>query len=344
MSKSFDDRKSKIEVPSVHIRPDWYLPDSAATEEGEYRSRREFIRTLGLGAVGVGALGIGCARADGGEDTKEEKPSESPEPTADLYPATRNTQFGVERAMTDEKTVLTYNNFYEFSERKERVHKLVDRFRTHPWEITIDGLVEKPMTTTVEEIARMIPLEERVYRFRCVEAWAMTVPWTGFPLASLLRMVQPKSEATHVRLLSFHRPDEAPNQKEATWYRWPYYEGLRIDEAMNELTLAATGIYGRPLPKQSGAPLRVILPWKYGFKGPKSIVRIELVKKQPTTFWNDLAPREYGFYGNVEPEVSHPRWSQATERLLGSGERVDTRIYNGYGDYVAAMYPPGYGT
>lgn len=330
--------KKKTSTPAIIIRPQWYLPDSAATSEREYRSRREFIRMLGLGAVGVGALGIGCARAEGGDGEKAMADTSSVHPTADLYPAPRNEQFTVERPLTDQETVYTYNNFYEFSERKEQVHQLVDKFETHPWEITVDGLVENPITTTVEDLVRTIGLEERLYRFRCVEAWAMTVPWTGFPLSRLIEQASPKSSATHVRFLSFNRPDQAPNQKRATWYEWPYYEGLRLDEAMNELTLAATGIYGEPLPKQNGAPLRIILPWKYGFKGPKSIVRIELVDRRPTTFWNDLAPREYDFYGNVDPEVPHPRWSQATERLIGSGDRVDTRKFNGYGEFVAGMY------
>ena len=323
---------------SIIIRPNWYLPDSAATDESAYQSRRKFIRTLGVGAVGIGALSLGCARADGENDPDKMAPTNGSHPTADLYPAERNKLFTTKRELTDQETVMTYNNFYEFSDRKEPVHRLVDKFQTFPWTLTVDGLVDNPITLTVEEIIRMMPLEERVYRFRCVEAWAMTVPWTGFPLAKLIEKAMPKSDATHVRLLSFNRPEQAPNQKQAKWYTWPYYEGLRLDEAMNPLTLAATGIYGKPLPKQSGAPLRIILPWKYGFKGPKSIVRIELVKKQPSTFWNDLAAREYSFLGNVEPTVPHPRWSQATERLLGSGERVDTRIYNGYGEFVAGLY------
>ena len=326
-------------MSNIIIRPDWYLPESAATDESDYRSRREFVRTLGLGAMGLGLLGCSKTETQRDPEVAMRSSGDLESPNGDLYPAERNTAFTVDRPLTDIEEVTSYNNFYEFSERKEGVHKNVEKFETRPWEFEITGLVEKPVKMTVDELVRKLPLEERVYRFRCVEAWAMTVPWTGIPLARLLALAEPKSEATHIRFLSFYRPEQAPNQKRATYYQWPYYEALRIDEAMNELTMAVTGLYGEELPKQNGAPLRIITPWKYGYKSAKSIVSIELVKGQPKTFWNDLAPREYSFLSNVDPKVPHPRWSQATERLLGSGDRVETLKYNGYGDYVASLYP-----
>lgn len=328
-------------MSNIIIRPGWYIPDREATPEDVYRNRRDFIRTMGLGALGVGLLGCTsnddtsakAGRAGNGNVMPEEK-----SPNADLYPAKRNEKYTVDRPLTDERYPLTYNNFYEFSETKEQVHKLTDNFETRPWEFEITGLVNKPQKLTVDELVRKLPLEERVYRFRCVEAWAMTVPWTGIPLKSVLELAEPQSSATHVRFVSFYRPAQAPNQKKATWYEWPYYEGLGMDEATNELAMLVTGIYGKELPKQNGAPMRIIVPWKYGYKSAKSIVKIELVDGQPATFWNDLAPDEYSFLSNVDPSVPHPRWSQATERLIGNDERVKTRLYNGYGDYVASLY------
>lgn len=317
-------------MPHIITRPSWHLPEREATEETSYRNRREFIRLLGLGAAGIGLLG--CSSAD------EQREPSPPIRNADHYPAPRNDRFSVDRPMTDEEIATSYNNFYEFSETKEKVKPLAQQLEVRPWEFEITGLVDRPLKMTVDDLVRKLPLEERVYRFRCVEAWAMTVPWTGVPLRDLLALAGPKNTATHVRFLSFFRPEQAPNQKRATWYEWPYYEGLRIEEAMNELTMAVTGLYGQELPKQNGAPLRVITPWKYGYKSPKSIVRIELVDREPATFWNDLAPGEYSFLSNVDPEVPHPRWSQATERLIGSGDRVETRKFNGYGDYVASLY------
>ena len=289
-----------------------------------------------MGAIGVGLLGCkrGNNRAEGGRGDSPEEES----PNADLYPAKRNEAYTVERELTPEEEVTTYNNFYEFSEQKDQVSKLVDKFETRPWELEITGLVNKPQKLTIDELVRKLPLEERLYRSRCVEAWAMTVPWTGIPLAKVLELAEPMSSAKYVRFLSFYRPAQAPNQMKATWYNWPYYEGLRIEEATNELTMAVTGLYGKELPKQNGAPLRIIVPWKYGYKSAKSIAKIELVEEQPKTFWNDLAPKEYDFLSNVNPEIPHPRWSQATERLIGSGERVDTTLYNGYGEYVAGLY------
>ncbi|MGE3801964.1 MAG: protein-methionine-sulfoxide reductase catalytic subunit MsrP [Candidatus Kapaibacterium sp.] len=326
-------------MANIIIRPGWYLPEREANSEQDYQNRRQFMKTLGLGALGVGLIGCksheGQARSEmmPGDDLPEEKA-----PNADLYPAKRNDTYTVDREMTSEKDATTFNNFYEFSEQKDQVHKLVEKFEVRPWDFEITGLVNKPQKLTVDELVRKLPLEERVYRFRCVEAWAMTIPWTGIPLAKILALAEPMSSAKYVRFLSFYQPAQAPNQKRSTWYNWPYYEGLSIEEATNELTMGVTGLFGKELPKQNGAPLRIIVPWKYGYKSAKSIVKIELVEEQPKTFWNDLAPKEYSFLSNVNPEIPHPRWSQATERLLGGEERVETKLYNGYGEYVAGLY------
>ena len=245
-----------------------------------------------------------------------------------------------ERGITDYLLASRYNNYYEFTTSKTEVWKLAKNFTTKPWQIKIHGLVEKPITIDAEDLIKKFSLEERIYRFRCVEAWSMTVPWIGFPMAEFVKWCKPTSKAKYLSFKTVHRPNEMPGQKSSLYYQWPYYEGLRIDEAMNELALMTVGMYDKKIPNQNGAPLRTILPWKYGFKSIKSIVEIEFTKKQPHTFWNDAGPREYGFYSNIEPEVSHPRWSQATERLIDDGSRIKTLPYNGYAKYVAAMYKP----
>jgi sulfoxide reductase catalytic subunit YedY len=309
-------------MANIIRRPGWYIPERYVTPESVFRNRRQFLKELGF--VGGAAL-ISPHLGAAAEATKK-------------YPFARNKEFdpgGVK--LTDEKVAATYNNFYEFSTTKERVHKLTDKFVIDPWPIEIGGLVEKPMKVDVKELVEMMPMEERVYRFRCVEAWAMTVPWTGFPISKLLEKVSPKPEAKFIRFQTFFRPAEAPGFADKS-YPWPYTEGLRIEEAMNPLALFVTGIYGKPLPKQHGAPIRVIVPWKYGYKSIKSIVKIEFVDKQPSTLWETLAPNEYPFESNVNPEVPHPRWSQSTERIIDTGARVRTKIYNGYGDYVAKLY------
>jgi sulfoxide reductase catalytic subunit YedY len=232
----------------------------------------------------------------------------------------------------------TYNNFYEFSTTKERVHRLTGKFVIDPWPIEIGGLCEKPMKVDAKELIEMMPMEERVYRFRCVEAWSMIVPWSGFPLAKLIEKAQPKAEAKFIKFTSFMRPDQAPGFAQLPMYPWPYTEGLRMDEAMHPLTLVATGIYGKPMPKQQGAPIRIVVPWKYGYKSIKSIVKIEFVAQQPKTLWESLAPDEYPFESNVNPDVPHPRWSQATERVVDTGLRIRTKPFNGYADQVAKLY------
>jgi sulfoxide reductase catalytic subunit YedY len=311
----------------IRRRHGWELPEGETTPEHAFVNRRAFLKALGLGAIG-GATGLlaACERAA----------PPAIQPTSPIG-ARRNSQFALDRPLTDETVAARYNNFYEFSEQKD-VYRYVEKFTPKPWTIEVAGLVHKPQTFDVDELAKLMPVEERLYRHRCVEAWAMAVPWTGFPLSALLKRVEPMGSAKFVRFVSFKRPEEAPGQKRATWYPWPYFEGLRLDEAMNELTLLATGIYGHELPKQHGAPIRLVTPWKYGYKSAKSIVCIVLVAEQPPTFWNQIAPNEYSFESNVNPNVPHPRWSQARERMIDTGEYRPTQLYNGYGDFVAHLY------
>ena len=241
------------------------------------------------------------------------------------------------RPITPSALATRYNNFYEFTTDKQAVHEAVQGFRTRPWTVQVTGACERPARFDVDDLIRKLGVEERVYRFRCVEAWAMTVPWTGFELRALLRRVRPLQRAKFVRFVTFAQG--APGIESQPWYPWPYHEALTIREAAHPLTMIATGLYGAPLPTQNGAPLRVVVPWKYGFKSAKSLVRIELVERRPPTFWNSLNPEEYGFYSNVDPAVPHPRWSQGTERLLDTGERIPTLPFNGYGAEVADLYP-----
>jgi sulfoxide reductase catalytic subunit YedY len=241
-----------------------------------------------------------------------------------------------ERALTDPAVAARYNNFYEFTSGKD-VWRLVDRFRTDRWSVEVTGLVAKPRTWTLEELLRM-PREERIYRHRCVEAWSMVVPWTGVPLSRLLMASEPTHAARFVRFTTFSDPAQMPAVAARPWDHWPYTEGLRIDEAMHDLTMVVTGIYGRELPKQHGAPVRIVVPWKYGYKSPKSVVKIEVVATQPRTYWNDLAPAEYPFYSNVDPVTPHPRWSQLTERLIGTADVRRTLPFNGYEQQVRNLY------
>ena len=323
--------------------PEWHLPERLVTSETAFHNRRQFLRQLGLTGAGllVGTL-VGCNKTDAPSNpttSSSISPDSSPILQIKGYPAQRSQDFNPGWRLTDEKIASTYNNFYEFSLAKD-AYRYVGKFVTAPWPIEIMGLVERPMTLDAMELAEMFGLEERVYRFRCVEAWAMIVPWTGFQLSKLIEKVQPKPEAKFIRFETFNRPDQAPGIVKTQNYPWPYHEGLRLDEAMNPLTMLATGIYGKPLPKQHGAPIRLVTPWKYGYKSIKSIVKIEFVDKQPTTFWETLAPDEYPFLSNVNPKVPHPRWSQSTERLIDTGDRVKTQPLNGYGAQVAMMYPP----
>jgi methionine sulfoxide reductase catalytic subunit len=233
--------------------------------------------------------------------------------------------------------ITTYNNYYEFTTDKQAVAAAAQDFRTTPWTLSVGGLVNKPQTFAVEDLAQRFDEQERIYRLRCVEGWSMVIPWLGFPLAKLLAAVEPTSQAKYVRFETIMDPEQMPGQREP-WYQWPYVEGLRLNEAMNDLTLISTGLYGQPLLPQNGAPLRLVVPWKYGFKSIKAIVKIDLVDTQPTSLWMAAAPNEYGFYANVNPAVDHPRWSQASERRIGELARRETLPFNGYAEQVAHLY------
>ena len=327
-------------MANILRRRGWEIPEREATPESVYLERRRFLKTLGLAGASL-ALGGAFAGADralaAARAAGAGAPKAAPAAKA-LYPAKRNPQFKLDRPLTDEKVAAAYNNYYEFTEQKENVIKVVDKFKPRPWTVEIAGLVSKPRTIDVDQLIRALPAEERLYRHRCVEAWAMAVPWTGIPMRAFVKWAQPLSSAKYVRTVSFLRPDEAPNQAHATWYKWPYYEGLRLDEATNELALVTFGIYGHDLPTQHGAPLRIVTPWKYGYKSAKGIVKFEFTDKQPATFWHDVAPDEYGFLSNVNPKVPHPRWSQATEHMIGTGEIRPTQAYNGYAAWAMEMY------
>jgi sulfoxide reductase catalytic subunit YedY len=246
-----------------------------------------------------------------------------------------NKAFDPGRPVTDEKYSTTYNNYYEFGESKN-IWKDAQALKQRPWTVKLDGLMAKPRTIDIDDLLKQMPLEQRVYRHRCVEAWAMTVPWTGFPLAALLKFAEPLGSAKYVVFETAQ--DKVMSGLDTPFYPWPYMEGVTIDEAANDLAFISTGMYGKPLPPQNGGPIRVTLPWKYGFKSAKSVVRISFSEKRPTTFWEAIGPSEYGFWANVNPAVAHPRWSQASERLLGSDERVPTLIFNGYAEQVAGLY------
>lgn len=320
-------------MPYIKIPKEWEISENQVTSESDYINRRKFIKDLGLASAGtlLFSSSNACAQNKGVE--KQLEPYRAQKLTAE-----NNPNFTVNRQMTDEVVAATYNNYYEFTTSKSGVWKEVKKFKTRPWEIEISGLVEKPMTLDIDDLIKQMPMEERIYRFRCVEAWAMVVPWIGFPMKALLDKVQPTADAKYVRMLTFLDQEVAPQQRNLR-YPWPYYEALTLAEAMNDLTILTVGIYGHILPPQHGAPIRLIVPWKYGFKSIKSVVSIELTNQKPRTFWNTLAPREYDFEANVNPNVSHPRWSQASERMIGTGERLPTMIYNGYGSSVAHLYP-----
>jgi sulfoxide reductase catalytic subunit YedY len=316
----------------VKIPRGWEIAERAATPEEIYLNRRQFVKKLSW--AGVGAV----AMFSGWENVAAMIPRRLDH--AGIYPAKRNAKYALDRPLTDEWATAHYNNFYEFTTDKERVADLVEKFQTRPWTVEVAGMVAKPKTYDVDELTRLMPVEERLYRHRCVEAWSMAEPWTGFPMKALVDLVQPLSSAKFVRMISFNKPEQAPGMRTQSWYPWPYYEGLRMDEAANELAMLVIGIYGHELPKQNGAPIRLVTPWKYGYKSIKSIVKIDFTGKQPATFWNDVAPNEYDFLSNVNPKVPHPRWSQATEQPIPGGPRRPTLLYNGYEEYVAPLYKP----
>ena len=314
----------------IRSRKPWDVIDYKTTDENVYLNRRSLLR-----AMGVAGAGLASASVVGGSFPPLVSSARAASITG--FPATRNPAFTLDRPVTVEEEATTYTNFYEFGSSKNiwrKARKLV----TDPWIFTIEGLVDYPLQLEASDlIARMGPQEERLYRHRCVEAWAMAVPWTGVPMSRLVKLVQPKAEAKYVRLETFFDPSVAIGQRQS-WYPWPYVEGMTIDEAMNEMAFIGTGLYGRAMEKQNGAPLRVVLPWKYGFKSIKSIVKMTFTDQRPVSFWEKLAANEYGFWANVNPDVDHPRWSQATERMLGTGKRVATQLYNGYGEQVAYLY------
>ncbi|MGI9569753.1 MAG: protein-methionine-sulfoxide reductase catalytic subunit MsrP, partial [Desulfobulbia bacterium] len=252
------------------------------------------------------------------------------------YPCMRNEAYKLDRDITPEEINSTYNNFYEYGSHKQ-ISKAAQALRIRPWTVTLDGLVEEPVELGIDDLLAKMPLEERLYRHRCVEAWSMTVPWSGFSLKSLVDLARPLASAKYVRFETFLDKSMASGQGQ-TWYPWPYVEGVTIKEAANDLAFMVTGAYGKPLAKQFGSPLRLALPWKYGFKSIKSIVKISFTEEQPVSFWQEVGPSEYGFYANVNPKVNHKRWSQASERVLHTGKRVPTLLFNGYGEQVADLY------
>ena len=298
---------------------------SEITPYDVYLDRRAFI--LG-GATAALALGAGAEAVA--------------QPTGQPLKGAPNPAFKVDDPPTPFKDVTTYNNFYEFGVNKEDPARLAQTLKPRPWSVKVDGLVHKPQTFDIDDILKMAPLEERVYALRCVEAWSMVIPWTGFPLATLLKRVEPTGQAKYVEFTTLLDPEQFPGQRKGLFnfasLDWPYTEGLRLDEALHPLTLLTVGLYGQVLPNQNGAPIRVVIPWKYGFKSAKSIVRIRLTDTEPKTAWNKSAPQEYGFYSNVNPTVDHPRWSQATERRIGEFRRRKTLMFNGYADQVASLY------
>ncbi len=305
-------------------RKGWEIPGGNVTPEHLFFNRRQI---LGAAAGAATLLAAGSVQA---ED----------DPSAGLYPAKINPRFAdAGRPVTEESYNITFNNYYEFGTSK-RIASAAEALPIRPWTIVIDGEVEKPLTLGIDDLLKQVTLEERIYRHRCVEAWSMVVPWTGFPLSKLLEIAKPTANAKYVRFETFNNPDIASGQKPGHFgaYPWPYVEGLTMAEAANDLSFMVTGAYGKPVAKSMGAPIRLHLPWKYGFKSIKAIVKISFVAERPVSFWEQLAASEYGFWANVNPEVPHPRWSQADEQVLGSGERIPTQLFNGYGEFVASLY------
>ena len=318
---------------------------SEITPQRAYLSRRELIRNAALFLGTAGAVGGGLLYLTGGGQPRSDPssvppvgqaPADSGPPPPPIAIASSRDYTGGE-ARTSFKDISTYNNFYEFGLDKGDPARNAHALKPKPWTVVIDGLVERPKRVDVDELVRWFPLEERIYRMRCVEAWSMVIPWLGFPMAGLLERVKPLGKAKYVAFETLLDHDQMPGQRRRV-LEWPYVEGLRLDEAMHPLTLLVVGLYGKVLPNQNGAPLRLVVPWKYGFKGIKSIVRIRLTEEQPPTTWNLAAPHEYGFYANVNPEVDHPRWSQATERRIGEWGRRKTLPFNGYAEQVAQLY------
>lgn len=299
------------------------IPYSEITKKRDYLDRRDFLKAAGMTAVALtaGAELISPTRASAATKLQFKK--------SDL--STHGEK------LTPYKDITTYNNFYEFGTDKGDPARNAGSLKTSPWTVKVEGLVEKPLHLDLESLKKLAPLEERVYRMRCVEGWSMVIPWIGIPLSAVLNATKPTSKAKYVAFETLYDPSQMPGQRSGL-LNWPYVEGLRIDEAMNVLTILAVGMYDETLPNQDGAPVRLVVPWKYGYKGIKSVVKIKLVEKEPPTTWSQVAPDEYGFYSNVNPNVDHPRWSQAKERRIGEFFRRDTLMFNGYGEQVASLY------
>ncbi len=299
------------------------IKSSEITPEQLYQNRRQFIASASFATAGLVASTIipSSSLAKSGDDFKPKNPS----------------KYNTTEDLTPYKDVTTYNNFYEFGTDKEDPAENAHTLKTKPWTVSVEGEVKKPAKYNLDDLIKGLTLEDRIYRLRCVEAWSMVIPWLGFPLRDLIKRFEPTSKAKYIAFETLYSPEQMPGQNRSV-LKWPYVEGLRLDEAMNPLTILATGLYGKQLPNQNGAPLRLVVPWKYGFKSIKSIVKIKFVEHQPPTSWNISAPSEYGFYSNVNPEVDHPRWSQSKERRIGEFFKQKTLMFNGYADQVASMY------
>jgi methionine sulfoxide reductase catalytic subunit len=307
------------------IRKPSDITPSEITPHDIYSRRRQFIKSAAvLGAAsGLGMTGLLSA-------------ADEPRGGARLAPLLKS-PFSTDEKLTKYEAITSYINFYEFGTGKEDPKERAHTLRTRPWTVRVDGDVNKPRTFDIEDLLKLAPLEERIYRLRCVEAWSMVIPWVGFPFSEIVKRVEPTGNAKYVEFITLHDPEQMPGQRVPV-LDWPYVEGLRLDEAMHPLTLLTMGLYGEVLPNQNGAPVRIVVPWKYGFKSGKSIVRIRFVEKQPVTSWVLAGPREYAFYSNVNPTVDHPRWSQARERRIGEFRKRDTLMFNGYGEQVASLY------
>jgi sulfoxide reductase catalytic subunit YedY len=318
----------------IKIPKGWEIPERKVTPEHVYLNRRKFLARASAGLVaGVGGL---IMPGDAGFSLLAKQ-----EPAQALAPlkAPRNPEYKTDRPITAERIATGYNNYYEFTEVKDQVWKVAQDFKPRPWQIEFKGDIEKPFKIDVDELIKKMTLEERVYRHRCVERWVVIFPWIGFPMKKLVEFAKPTSKARYIRMVSFFRPGQAPGQRGGTWDAyWPYYEGLTMEEANNELAFMVVGAYGKVLPNQNGSPIRLHMPWKYGFKSIKAITKFEFVEKKPPTFWHTAVPNEYDFEANVNPNKPHPRWSQAHEQLVETGETVPTKLYNGYEKYVAQLY------
>ena len=307
----------------IKQKKSWEISENESTSESLYLNRRKLLQAAGLAGFGLMIGGTSSFAAPIGG-----------------FPPARNPKYTLDRAITSEQDATTYTNFYEFGSSKN-IWRKAKKLSTDPWLVTIDGLVDYPIQIDASELVKKLGgMEERLYRHRCVEAWSMAVPWSGFSLSNLVKFASPKSDAKYIRMETFFDPDVAPGQKQS-WYPWPYVEGLTLNDAKNELAFLAVGLYGKTLQNQNGAPIRLVVPWKYGFKSIKSVTRFTFTNERPVSFWQELSPKEYGFWANVSPWVPHPRWPQDRERVLGGGY-VKTQLYNGYEEEVSYLYKDKY--